>query len=115
MYLSHLMAQEAARVKARSYHLQPLQPCKRHAEITYCRSLSQTYLSMVLRGWQCLVLQAAEGVGTGKSEPKRSRASSHAKENYPAPPFYNTSPTGLPPKGQLYPDLPPPDMPTCRG
>ena len=59
-------------------------------------------------------MQAAEGVATGNPEGAGKRVRSSAKENYPAPPFHNTSPTGLPPKGRLYPDLPP-DMPAARG
>lgn len=60
--------------------------------------------------------QATEGAGSvTRPDQARSRVRSRGSENYPAPPFHNTSPTGLPPKGQLYPDLPPPDLAACRG
>lgn len=65
-------------------------------------------------------VQAADGISgvqkqRARKQPRPSPSGVGAKEAYPAPPFYNTSPTAVPPTGPLFPQQPPPEMATCRG
>ncbi|CAL8461905.1 g1436 [Coccomyxa elongata] len=61
-------------------------------------------------------VKAADGVASAQKQRRRTRPSRlPANERYPAPPFYNTSPTAMPPTGPLFPLQPPPEMPTSRG
>ncbi|EIE26162.1 hypothetical protein COCSUDRAFT_61152 [Coccomyxa subellipsoidea C-169] len=61
-------------------------------------------------------VKAADGVASVQKQ-RRVPRQSHmpADEVYPAPPFYNTSPTAVPPTGPLFPQLPPPEMLISRG
>ena len=64
---------------------------------------------------------AAAPAAQSKQRGQQQKGAAHplrfpADEGYPAPPFQNINPTGAPPAtGLLFPQQPPPHMPTCKG